>query len=230
MNNALATIILTAILILAISRSFIVILNFVKGRIKLASIKRHNNRIDEMYQDLDPFHESVAYRDKQKMPNKTLTYGEILPTSFAQMLEITQPQPGEIYYDLDCGAGKAVFTAALCFPKLVCRGVELLPPLHAIAENLLTQMDTSRHSIKFICADFMSVNFQDADIVFLNATCFQDDDWRDMQCKLDQLKTGCRIITCSKKIGNRQCKLQDSGMFMMSWGWCSTFIYVKTLD
>ena len=54
---------------------------------------------------------------------------------FIPILEYTKPKPGEVFWDLGCGAGKPLITASLAFPELkVCRGIELLENLVTIAK------------------------------------------------------------------------------------------------
>ena len=55
------------------------------------------------------------------------TYGEVLFCYFIPLLNLVSPKPGEIFWDLGSGTGKALAIAALAFPflKKVC-GVEYL--------------------------------------------------------------------------------------------------------
>ena len=46
------------------------------------------------------------------------TYGEVLFEHFIAVLEYAQPQPGEVFWDLGCGAGRPLVTASLAFPDL----------------------------------------------------------------------------------------------------------------
>ena len=56
---------------------------------------------------------------------------------FIPLLEYTKPQPGEIFYDLGCGAGKPLITASLAYPDLkICKGMELLEGLAETAKEI----------------------------------------------------------------------------------------------
>ena len=63
--------------------------------------------------------------------NPSLTYGEIVPDSFQQILSfVTKDKKQLIFYDLGCGTGKAVMTAALLsesFKQAI--GIEIMPAL-----------------------------------------------------------------------------------------------------
>ena len=59
-----------------------------------------------------------------------MIYGEVVFYYFIPLLEYAKPKPGEVFYDLGCGAGKPLLTASLAFPKLkVCKGIEYLEGL-----------------------------------------------------------------------------------------------------
>ena len=63
------------------------------------------------------------------------TYGEISFLHFIPIIEAMQPKQSEVFWDLGCGAGKALVTAAIVFPYLgKVRGVELLTGIAQIAE------------------------------------------------------------------------------------------------
>ncbi|EKX43703.1 hypothetical protein GUITHDRAFT_110160 [Guillardia theta CCMP2712] len=64
------------------------------------------------------------------------TYGEISPSSFAEILCLVQPKEGEIFVDLGSGTGKAVLLAASLFPFSESIGIEFVEPLHKAALRL----------------------------------------------------------------------------------------------
>ena len=78
----------------------------------------------------------------------SFTYGEVVSTSFMQILgfvansnnlnnfDAMDPACGRVFYDLGCGTGRAVICAALSheFAKVV--GIELVPELVSIATNV----------------------------------------------------------------------------------------------
>ena len=62
------------------------------------------------------------------------TYGEVYFQHFIPMLAFAKPQPGEVFWDLGCGAGRPVITASLAYPELsACKGIEFLEPLTDLA-------------------------------------------------------------------------------------------------
>ena len=68
----------------------------------------------------------MAEIDRKGMGVGVFAYGEAEIDSFAWVLHHAHPKPGEVFYDLGSGLGKAVILAFLLhdFQKLV--GIELL--------------------------------------------------------------------------------------------------------
>lgn len=205
------------------------------------NIRNNINFLTKLYKNTNPGRISHADRNRIQANEDQYIYGEIDFLSFIRILKMVNPQPGEIFYDLGCGAGKAVFTAALSFDFDACVGIEYLPGLCRLADRLLhnsTQLaektDTDRDSclhklsaIHFFNDDMLNYDFSDGDIIFINATCFHHYMWEKLTNKLLSLKNGARIIVTSKKINNNQFELIYSDNELMSWGVNSVNIYQK---
>jgi SAM-dependent methyltransferase len=157
--------------------------------------------------------------------------------SFAHMLAITKPVAGEIFYDLGCGSGKAVFTAAMLYDFGKCYGVELLESMYKLCceqkvkfAQLLRQLNldpTQADRIRFIHQNLLQVDFRDGDVVFINATAFFGELWDAIVNKLYQLKPGARIILTSRKLPLKDFILLSDKRQLMSWGMNSVFIYQR---
>ncbi len=188
--------------------------------------------------------ELVSKNDRVKlnMDEDNFIYGEIVPASFVRILERASPQPGEVFYDLGSGSGKALLTAALHYDFSEVIGIELLPGLCQLANNLVFQANealASSHqayadiylrrlsSIKIVADNFHHQDISSADIVFINATCFSYGTWEKMIDSLESIKNGSRVIVTSKKIKRDQFLLLDEGLDLMGWGMNSVNIYKK---
>lgn len=187
----------------------------------------------------NPYYISVRYREENHIEGEQFTYGEIVIPSFAHLLNLTFPASGEVFYDLGCGAGKAVFCASLSFPFLRAKGVELLSPMFEFclrSKNRLIQLmaddsyfKKNKVDVEFIRGDLLQVDFSDGNIFFLNATCFCDDDWNKLMAKLSQLPIGVRLIIVTRHLESDVFELIESGTYAMSWGFSSVFVYRKIL-
>jgi SAM-dependent methyltransferase len=212
-------------------------------RIKVASLKsqiQHVKRlVDSLYSlDNNPFLVSNDYRDKMQLKGGEYTYGEVVASSFFELLLLTDPKPGEIFYDLGCGGGKAVFSAALFFPFLRVKGIELLPPLYELCKKIhkIFKREVANDSlfkdnnfhIKFVQGDLLRYDFSKGNIFFLNATCFKDDDWELLQSKLEKLPEGTRFIVVTRQLNSPSFQRIKRGTYTMSWGPATLFVYRKT--
>jgi SAM-dependent methyltransferase len=183
---------------------------------------------------------SKIYRYVHFIRNKEFIYGEIDFLSFFCILNKTEPKDGEIFYDLGAGTGKAVFCSALFFNLSKSKGIELLLPLykkansflkkakHFYKENLnneeqkyLKQINT----IEFINDNFLNYDFLDADIIYVAATCLNNETWDNLITKMAKLKPGSRIIVATKSIHHQNFQMVYQSVELMSWGLCPVKIY-----
>lgn len=162
------------------------------------------------------------------------TYGEITYEGFSQILANVKPKKNEVFYDLGSGIGKGVFLAAMLtnFSKVI--GIEIIKELYdtsqQILENyrkLILQNDPSNKLIKFIHGDFNEVDFSDADVIFINATCMGYELNLPFIRKLEQLKKGTRIITNTISFQSEKYKVNRIGLIAFSWGEEEVFIHEK---
>lgn len=181
---------------------------------------------------------SLADRERLKTDDPSFTYGEITFPSIAVCLAIAEPKPGEVFYDLGAGAGKAVFCSALLNDWKKCRGVEYLPALYECTQDLLTKLRAmpeaqqyfpeSLQNIDFVHADILNTDFSDADILYMNATAFAPDLWEALLPKIEALKSGTRIIVLTKRLKNeKHFELLQETSLPMSWGMNSVMVYKK---
>lgn len=180
---------------------------------------------------------TVAFRNVRHITSKDFTYGEIDFLSFYNILEKTNPQPNELFYDLGSGAGKAVFAAALFFNFTKACGIELIYPLYIEANNKAKSLFHNNQSnpaviylkqnssIEFIKDSFFNYDFLDADVIYIAATCFTETTWENLIKKMTNLKPGTRIIVATKTIQHGKFELIYQGKELMSWGMCNVNIY-----
>jgi hypothetical protein len=192
----------------------------------------------KLYEGINAMAISLKQRNELKIrEDSTYTYGEVTFYSFANILETAKPKPGEIFYDLGSGGGKAVFIAGLIYDFSKCCGVEKLPDLYQLCEGLLYKLQTmpelpqylpfKKITIQFVNEDLLAYDFTDGDIIFINATCFRGEMWDLIVAKLSKLKSGARVILGSKKLESGGFKLIHANFHLMSWGMNSVFIYEK---
>ena len=130
--------------------------------------------------------------------DQELTYGEVLFEPFRLLDEVVQPRPGEVFVDLGSGTGRAVFVAALCFPRLAA-----LQGLRGLAASARRRDAVPRGAlsgaamapVELHCADVLQrTDWATADIVWIASVCLSDATLLAIAARLVALKPGARVI------------------------------------
>lgn len=182
---------------------------------------------ESLYKNIDGRQISLNERERFTTQDSSFVYGEIIPLSFAQLLESLSPHPEDVFYDLGSGVGKAVLCAALFFEWRKCCGVELMPGLHECSQSLLAELPARPFPVEFLREDFLQVDLSDASVIFLHATTFAPTLWENLKKKLYALKSGTRLIVVTKRLDESVFELISEWIVRMSWGESSAFIYRK---
>jgi hypothetical protein len=194
--------------------------------------------LGEIYEKANAKSSSIRYRLLHLIKDKEFIYGEIDFLSFYTILERVSPSSQDVFYDLGSGSGKAVLSATLFFNVKESFGIELLPPLYeqSIAQLEKAAQRFQQHDaekeylpqvrrIQFINDSFLHYDFENADIIYVAATCLSDATWNDLISKMARLKPGSRIIVASRMIHHEQFESIYQGIELMSWGLCPVRIY-----
>jgi len=187
---------------------------------------------DFLYKNIDGRAISLAAKTKLTSWYMGHIYGEVTYRGFLRILALVKPNKNEVFYDLGSGTGKAVLLAAMLtdFSKVV--GVELLKDLYdtslQIANDYKKFIGQDNISpVNFIHGDFKETDFSDADVIFMNATCWKYDFDLLFLRKLEQLKKGTRIIMSSMCLELQNYTIKSIGHIDFSWGKEEVFIHEK---
>lgn len=190
--------------------------------------------LTELFHGVNGTATSKKERARLGIDDDAFIYGEVEFLPFFGVLERVSPSPGEVFYDLGSGAGKAVFFAASFFPFAKVYGVECLPALYDLANHLMNKAKgllekyaSEMAPTTFVMGDFLTMSIADADIVFINATCMSVVSWEKLMNTLLGLKVGSRIVVTSKKINHPCFALLHEDFVVMSWGVNSINSYQK---
>lgn len=204
---------------------------------KTKEAKTYVQLMQRHYKNIDGFTASKHERHETSNKDISYTYGEIRFLSFAHVLQLASPKPGEVFYDVGAGTGKAVMAAALLYNFSAVRGVEILNGVYNISLDVKQAMQKDVKSdalltqrlkaIQLIQDDIYRINFLDADIIFINATCFGNELWDYVARQLIQVKSGARIILLTKSLDLSYFKLLNYTRSRMSWDYASIRIYQR---
>jgi len=187
-------------------------------------------RFKEIFAGIDS--NAVSHSDRHRLQKqstgldgKSLTYGEISFFSFSRILEMVEIQPGDTFFDLGSGAGKACIAAHLLVPQFSkCVGLELLQGLYDTSLAAAEQMGSP--VVQFVQGDILEYDWFDFDVIFVSSICFSDELMNGIAQRLPRLKTGARFVTM-KQVNIPELALAHQGASVMSWGNVSIFVYQR---
>lgn len=163
-----------------------------------------------------------------------LTYGEITPESVQYMMEMTNPQSGEVFYDLGSGTGKAVIFAAFLAPFKRATGIELIDDLWQSAADSgsrylseVKPLHPEKHDqeVDFRLGSMFDHDTSDGDVFFTHCTCFDDAMMDQISKKLEACKPGTRVVTVTKGLTSPEFELVNSTPFRLGWGEATLCFY-----
>jgi len=198
---------------------------------------------EELYEDCN-FRIARSCSRKERQENEyndqSLTYGEVLWEPFAEaFLKLKSSfqfrEVGGKFVDIGSGTGKPVFGAALLHKFDDCVGIEILEGLHGLAEKRLAKwhsMVAEQESLqrkKFIRVslvhgDATVIGWADADVVFINSTCFEESLMNKLAALASDLKPGSFVLTTTRVLPSNNFEVLESNLFKECWGTATIFI------
>lgn len=193
---------------------------------------------DTLFSDVNGRSLSLAGRQQHDYKSKSFVYGEVVPDSFLEIITETHPQKGQIFYDLGSGTGKAVILAHLLFDFSEAIGIEFVDSLYDASLKVKQRYESEikpsleqyvgDKQINFILGDFLNQDLSNADVIFMNSTCFQDDLMDALDNKLHtNLKPGAQVISLSKSLKSPSFEMWKRRMAEFSWGEATVFFHRK---
>ena len=108
-----------------------------------------------------------------------------------QMLEMAEVQPDDLVYDLGCGDGRVIITAARAYGARAV-GIEIDPLRYAWCQILITLLGL-RNRVRIIYGDFFEQDLSQADVV--NCYLPQDTNEKLQEKFKDELMLSARIVS-----------------------------------
>lgn len=198
---------------------------------KTLSLDKHHLMFNTLYSEVNGF--SLSKQARTKTDAIEWTYGEIEFESFIALLSLCEPNSDTIFYDLGSGTGKAVLACAMVFPVNQCYGVELLSNLHACAQKQkialsnLSEYKSIAKKITFQQEDMLNSTLSQATIIFINASAFFGDFWKQLSFLLEQVQPNTLVISTSKPLKSTQFIVKNTTVVSMSWGVVNAYIQQK---
>jgi SAM-dependent methyltransferase len=118
------------------------------------------------------------------------------PLRIRRALELAQISPGDIFYDLGSGDGRALILAAREFGARAI-GIEI-SPIHCIVARINAFLGGTNNKVEIRWASFYKADFRDADVIFVYMTSAEATRLRPHLER--QLRPGTRVISISSGI------------------------------
>lgn len=193
-----------------------------------------------LYENVNGRALSLKGREEKQYKSKSFVYGEVLPDPFFELISETNPQPGYNFYDMGSGTGKAVMLCHLLFDFKKCTGIEFIDTLSEASREVaqryekdfrpeLSEEEVDDRQIKFIQGNFLEQDVSDADVIWMNSTCFQDDLMGALEFKLECLKPYAQVVSLSKSLRSPAFHQYKHKMFEFSWGQATAFYHRRRL-
>lgn len=190
---------------------------------------------EQLFADVQGYSLSATGRAKVgRDADPVLTYGEVTPESVEYMMQMTDPQHGEIFYDLGCGTGKAVILSAFLRPFSRSTGIDIIEDLWQSASQSGARYEAdvkpllenrAHQQVTFVHGSMFDQDLSDGDVFFTHCTCFDDDMMNRISQKLEACKPGTRVITVTKGLTSPEFDLLHSTPFRMGWGEATLCFY-----
>jgi hypothetical protein len=173
---------------------------------------------------------AAAEKKEKNLNGLSYVYGEVTFGSFAiPICKNLSLKTGGIFYDLGSGSGRGVIAAAMLHNFDKCIGIEILTGLEAasrkVAEAYRAKYKTPE--LKFVCADFRDQDWSDADFVFANSTCFDEQLLLNLSEQSERMKEGSLFVSLTKKLKSEHWKCVESLQYKMSWGHATVHSQIK---
>jgi SAM-dependent methyltransferase len=180
-------------------------------------------------------------KDKNLTGLSSLVYGEVLFTSLARVICKYVPlKPGMTFYDVGSGSGRGVFLSTLLHDFKRCSGIEILNGLYTASTEVLKKYNSefapkdakgqiTGPEVTLHHSDFRLIDFSDADLIFANSTCFDEQLMNDLARACERLKQGAFVITLTKGLNSTHFQVMESKQYPMSWGMATAITQKKIL-
>jgi len=186
---------------------------------------------------------SQAEKKDKNLTGLSLVYGEVLFTSLARViLKYVPLKPNMIFYDVGSGSGRGVFLAALLHNFKRCSGIEILHSLYSASTEVLKKYESdfapksadgkaAKDAVEVTLShsDFRLKDFSDADLIFANSTCFDEQLMNDLARCCENLRAGAVVITLTKGLNSTHFQVLESKQYPMSWGMATAITQKKIL-
>ena len=148
-------------------------------------------------------------------------FGETPYFTGLEICRLARLAPGEKFFDLGCGRGKMVFTAAVGFGA-EATGVDLINTYIRFGSRISQRLGLSA---TFVLEDFTLVEVFEADVVYGAGSIFEPDTWTALLELVEQLQPGSRWVCVGREADHPLLERYEAREFLFSWGYEMVYFY-----
>jgi SAM-dependent methyltransferase len=186
--------------------------------------------------------QSQVERNEKKLHEDMWAYGELDHEVFATIYEKVSKAYGVrkngIFYDVGCGVGQLVYTAAFIGDFKECNGIDMITPLLETGERkarqwnkIKTKFPEAMRLIKFhwMCENFLvNDDWVDGTFIIFHWTALNPQQIKLMAEKIDYCEEGTISISFTHPMPNPNMELLVADTCQLSWGETDFFVQMKS--
>ena len=157
----------------------------------------------------------VLQAGKLPRPFGDFRFGETPWFTAKQIAEDAGITSEDVFVDLGCGRGKMVFMVHL-LTGAKARGLELLPGYVRIARKISKTLKLE--NVTFQQRDFSQAEIEDATVVYIAGSVFEEDTRASILELVDQLPDNAQWMTVGWASHHEHLQLIEAREYLFSWG------------
>ena len=138
-----------------------------------------------------------------------------------KMVELTKVPQGSLFLELGSGTGRLSLLLAKV-DRFKCIGIDCISPFVEHA-NRIAQKEKI-HNVRFIESDMFAVSWSEADLLYVTATAFSEDQVCAFEQKCLEMKIGAKILSLTHKPSSDALRLLHMDVLEFSWGASTVFL------
>ena len=185
---------------------------------------------------------SQLERDEKNLHEDMWAYGELNHEVFATIYEKVSKAYGVrkkgIFFDVGCGVGQLVYTAAFIGDFIECNGIDMITPLLETGERkarawnkMKGKFPEAMRAIKFnwLCENFLvNEDWVEGTFLLLHWTALNPSQVKHLAQKMDMCDEGTISIAFTRPVPNESFELVVADSCQLSWGETQFFVQIKS--
>lgn len=177
--------------------------------------------IAKIYEGLSGFGIPSEEEDKIRKCHSAPTYGEMVPPSVTEMIQVINITSDDVFYDFGSGVGKVAMQVALESPVKKSIGVELADSRFQQSRVALDRLKKSHPGVasrlEYRHLNFSAADISDATVLFMCSTCYPNELLNRLSQQFVSVGRGFRVISLKALPPHPNLRLDKTLHLKMTW-------------